>query len=47
MPPVAQKPDEAQGDDRARRVDRVNLKNALGQIEADRANLHGGWLLSL
>jgi hypothetical protein len=25
----------------------VNLKNALGQIEADRANLHGGWLPSL
>src|SRR6478736_9907876 len=25
-------------------IDRVNLKNALGQIEADRANLHRGWL---
>ncbi|PAL24179.1 TonB-dependent receptor, partial [Sphingopyxis sp. GW247-27LB] len=23
----------------------VNLKNILGQIEADRGNLHGGWLL--
>ena len=25
----------------------MNLKNALGQIEADRANLHRGWLPSL
>jgi len=28
-------------------IDRVNLKDALGQIEADRANLHRGWLPSL
>jgi hypothetical protein len=26
-------------------ADTVNLKNVLGQIQADRANLHGGWLL--
>src|SRR3546814_1141269 len=25
-------------------LNRVNLKNALGQIEADRTNLHRGWL---
>ena len=30
--------------DLASRIDAVNLKNALGQIEADRGNLHGGWL---
>lgn len=28
-------------------VDAVDLKNVLGQIEADGANLHGGWLLLL
>ena len=27
------------------RVDPMNLKNVLGQIEADCANLHNGWLL--
>src|SRR4051812_34549889 len=27
-------------------IDRVNLKNALGQVEADRANTHRGWLLA-
>ncbi|MFK0693046.1 hypothetical protein ACFX5Q_33660, partial [Mesorhizobium sp. IMUNJ 23033] len=30
----------------SRRVDGVNLKNALGQIKAHGGNLHGGWLLS-
>ena len=25
-------------------VDAVNLKSVLGQIKADRANLHNGWL---
>jgi type VI protein secretion system component VasK len=30
--------------DLTRRINPVNLKNALGQIEADRGNLHGGWL---
>jgi hypothetical protein len=25
-------------------IDTVNLEDALGQIEADRANLHAGWL---
>jgi hypothetical protein len=34
-------------DDSALLVDTVNLKNILGQIEADRANFHGGWLLLL
>ena len=29
----------------SRRVDGVNLKNALGQIKAHGGNLHGGWLL--
>jgi len=28
----------------AGRINAVDLKNALGQIEADRDNLHGGWL---
>jgi hypothetical protein len=27
-------------------VDTVNLEDVLGQIEANRCNLHGGWLLS-
>jgi hypothetical protein len=26
------------------RINAVNLKNALGQIQADRGNFHGGWL---
>ena len=30
--------------DLAGRINAVNLKNALGQVEADRGNLHGGWL---
>jgi hypothetical protein len=30
--------------DRAGFVDAVNLKNRLGQIQADRGNLYGGWL---
>jgi hypothetical protein len=25
-------------------IDSVNLENALRQVEADRANLHAGWL---
>jgi hypothetical protein len=25
-------------------VNTVDLKNALGQVETDRGNLHGGWL---
>jgi hypothetical protein len=25
-------------------IDAVNLKNVLGQIQADRGNFHGGWL---
>ena len=29
----------------AMRVDAVNLEDGLGEIEADRGNLHGGWLL--
>jgi hypothetical protein len=32
-------------DDSAYGIYAVNLKNILGQIQADRANLHGGWLL--
>src|ERR1019366_3832365 len=28
-------------------VGRVNLKDVLGQVEADSGNLHGGWLPSL
>lgn len=28
------------------RADAVHLKNVLGQIQADRANLHRGWLLA-
>ncbi len=28
----------------ARRINTVDLKNALGQVEADRGNLHSGWL---
>jgi hypothetical protein len=28
----------------AGRVNTVNLKNVLGQVEADRSNLHSGWL---
>jgi hypothetical protein len=28
-------------------VDAVDLKNALGQIKADRGNFHRGWLPSL
>jgi hypothetical protein len=28
----------------ALRINAVNLKNVLGQIKADRANLHNGWL---
>src|SRR3954452_5850814 len=27
-------------------LDAVNLEDMLGQIEANRCNLHGGWLLS-
>ncbi len=27
-------------------VDTVNLEDIFGQIEADRANFHGGWLLA-
>lgn len=34
-------------DDLIRCVDRVNLKDVLGQIKADSGNLHGGWLLGL
>ena len=29
---------------RARRINTVNLKNGLGQIQADRGNIHDGWL---
>jgi phage baseplate assembly protein gpV len=25
-------------------INAVDLKNALGQVEANRGNLHGGWL---
>ncbi|MER9600479.1 hypothetical protein, partial [Mesorhizobium sp. M0244] len=32
-------------DNAPRRVDGMNLKNALGQIKAHGGNLHGGWLL--
>jgi transposase len=32
-------------DDSSVCIDTVNLKNVLGQIEADGRNLHGGWLL--
>src|SRR6202051_4615610 len=32
---------------RAGGVDAVDLKDSLGDIQPDRANLHGGWLLSL
>jgi hypothetical protein len=28
----------------AGRINAVDLKNALGQVEADRGNLHSGWL---
>src|ERR1700722_17117210 len=31
-------------DDLARAADRVDLKDVLGQVEADSGNLHGGWL---
>ena len=27
------------------RINAVDLKNVLGQVEADRGNLHSGWLL--
>jgi hypothetical protein len=30
--------------DATSRVDTVNLKKVFGQIQADRCNLHGGWL---
>jgi hypothetical protein len=30
--------------DLAGRINAVDLKNALGQVEADRGNLHSGWL---
>src|SRR5690606_6725080 len=36
-------PQRLANDDLAGGINRVNLKNALGQIEADRANLHRGW----
>src|SRR5258705_2964294 len=31
-------------DNIAHRINTVNLKNAFGQIQADRDNLHDGWL---
>jgi len=31
----------------SRLIDGVHLKNVLGQIQADGANFHGGWLLLL
>jgi hypothetical protein len=40
-------PQRPADNDLARRVNRVNLKDILGQIEADSANLHGGRLLLL
>ena len=33
-----------QDNDLTGRIDTVNLKNTLGQVEADRGNLHDGWL---
>lgn len=30
-------------DDGVISIDRVKLKNGLGQIQADRGNIHGGW----
>ncbi len=34
-------------DNLSRLIDSVDLKNVLGQIEADGANIHNGWLLLL
>jgi hypothetical protein len=30
--------------DLAARINAVNMKNVLGQVQADRSNLHDGWL---
>ena len=38
-------PEAALDDDVARLVHAVDLEDVLGQVEADRCNLHGGWLL--
>jgi hypothetical protein len=35
-------PQRLADDDCARSINGVNLKNMLGQIQADRGNLHGG-----
>jgi hypothetical protein len=40
-------PQRSANDHLAGRVDRVNLKDVLDQVEADSGNLHGGWLPSL
>ena len=42
--PTPQRPAD---DDLSTVVNRVNLENVLGQIEANNANIHGGWLLLL
>ena len=38
-------PQRRADDDLAGRINAVNLKDALRQIQADGSNLHGGWLL--
>ena len=43
LAPAQRSPD----DDLAGAVDAVDLKNVLGQIEADGADIHNGWLLLL